>query len=83
MPARRRTRRAKWGHLYAYGRVLGIEELIDRIEAVDAAALRGFAQSLCSRGNPAISAVGPVKGLESRDCFARRFGRELALSDVQ
>jgi predicted Zn-dependent peptidase len=71
------------GHLYAYGRVLGIEELINRVEAVDAAALRRFADALCRRGNPGISAVGPVKRLESREVFARRFGREPALSDAQ
>jgi hypothetical protein len=63
--------------------VLGIEELIGRVEAVDAAALRRFAAALCRRGDPAIAAVGPVKRLESRDVFARRFGRELALSDAQ
>ncbi len=71
------------GHLYAYGRVLGVEELIDRVDAVDAAALRRFAERLCRRGEPAMAAVGPVKRLESRDVFAHRFGRELALSDAQ
>ena len=58
------------GHLYAYGRVLGIGELIDRVEAVDAAALRHFAETLCRRGDPAIAAVGPAKRLESRETFA-------------
>jgi len=60
-------------HLYTYGRVLSPEELIHRVEAVDAAALRRFAGALAERGNPAIAAVGPAKRLESRDVFARRF----------
>src|SRR5258707_11919603 len=71
------------GHLYTYGRVLGIEELIDRVEAVDAAALRRFAEQLCRRGDPAIAAVGPVKRLEAREAFAHRFGRGPPLSDAQ
>ena len=63
------------GHLYAYGRVLGLDELVARVDAVDAEALRKFAARLCETGNPAIAAVGPVKRLESRDRFARRFGQ--------
>ena len=70
------------GHLYAYGRVLSVDELIARVDAVDAAALRAFAENLCRTGNPAIAAVGPVKKLESRDRFARRFGRTPALTIV-
>ena len=68
------------GHLYAYGRVLGVDELIAKVDAVDAAALRTFAQRICETGNPAIAAVGPVKRLESRDRFAQRFGRVPAAS---
>jgi predicted Zn-dependent peptidase len=71
------------GHLYAYGRVLGIEELIGRVDAVDAAHLRRFAENLCRRGDPAMAAVGPAKGLESREVFARRFGASPALSHAQ
>src|SRR5205085_9489241 len=55
------------GHLYTYGRVLSIEELIGRVDAVDAAELRRFAESLCRRGDPEMSAVGPVTRLESRE----------------
>jgi predicted Zn-dependent peptidase len=70
------------GHLYTYGRVLGLDEIIARVDAVGAAALRRFAESLCRTGNPAIAAVGPVKRLESRDSFARRFGRHPALTNA-
>jgi len=67
------------GHLYTYGRVLSVDELIARVDAVDAAALKNFAARIMRTGNPAIAAVGPVKRLESRDAFARRFGRPVAL----
>jgi predicted Zn-dependent peptidase len=71
------------GHLYTYGRVLGVQELIDRVDAVDAAHLRRFAENLCRRGGPAMAAVGPVKRLESREVFAHRFGASPALSHAQ
>jgi predicted Zn-dependent peptidase len=69
------------GHLFTFGRVLSVAELSARVDAVDAAALRRFAERVCARGEPAIAAVGPVGHLESRETFARRFGRtpELAL----
>jgi predicted Zn-dependent peptidase len=70
------------GHLYAYGRVLSVEELIVRVDAIDADALRRFAENLCRTGNPAIAAVGPIKQLESRERFARRFGRAPALTNA-
>jgi predicted Zn-dependent peptidase len=62
------------GHLYAYGRVLSTEELVRRIDAVDAQAVKRFASGLCETGNPAIAAVGPIRRLETRDRFAGRFG---------
>ena len=64
------------GHLLAFGRVLPPEELVAKIDAVDAGAVRKFAGRLCERGEPAIAAVGPVKKLESRERFAARFGRQ-------
>jgi len=69
-------------HLSTYGRVLSVEELISRVDAVDASALKRFAERLCQRGGPAMAAVGPAKRLESHDAFARRFGRAPALSDA-
>jgi hypothetical protein len=41
---------------------------------VDVDAVKQFAARLCETGNPAIAAVGPVKRLESRERFAKRFG---------
>jgi predicted Zn-dependent peptidase len=61
-------------HLLAFGHVIPVPELIERIEAVDAGVLRRFATDVSMRGTPAIAAVGPVKKLESRARFAARFG---------
>jgi predicted Zn-dependent peptidase len=66
------------GHLFTYGRLLSLEEIIGRIEAVDAAAVRRFATRVCERGEPAMAAIGPIKRLESRDAFAKRFGKKRA-----
>ncbi len=66
-------------HLFTFGRVLTTAELIARVEAVDAAAVRRFAARVCTRGEPSIAAVGPVRQLESQETFAKRFGRAPAL----
>nr|TFG53367.1 MAG: insulinase family protein [Hyphomicrobiales bacterium] len=66
------------GHLYAFNRVLSVDELTERLEAVDAAALRRFAEKMCLRGEPTLAAVGPVRRLETQERFAARFGRELS-----
>ena len=62
------------GQLLAYGRVMSEAEIAEKIEAVDAAALRRFAARLLKSGSPSLAALGPVKGLESYDRFAARFG---------
>jgi predicted Zn-dependent peptidase len=62
------------GHLYAFGRVLSVGELTERLEAVDVESLRRFAQRVCLRGEPSIAAVGPVRRLETRERFVSRFG---------
>ena len=62
------------GQLLAYGRVMSAEEIAGKIEAVDAAALRRFATRLLKSRSPSVAALGPVKGLESYDRFAARFG---------
>jgi predicted Zn-dependent peptidase len=61
-------------HLMAFGRVMPVAELMEKIEAVDAEAVRRFARAVCERGTPALAAVGPVKRLETRERFAARFG---------
>jgi predicted Zn-dependent peptidase len=63
------------GHILAFGRVIPGAELIARIDAVDAHALRRFGERVFAKTDPAIAALGPAARLESRDVFARRFGR--------
>ena len=60
--------------LLAYGRVLSIKELTSKLEAVDASAVRRFAQRVMEQGSPALVALGPVDKLESYPIFAGRFG---------
>jgi len=60
--------------LSAFGRVMSADEITTKIEAVDAAALRRFARRLLKSKRPSLAALGPVKGLETYDRFAARFG---------
>ena len=62
------------GQMFAHGRVLSIEELTAKLDAVDAAAVRRFGVRVMEGGIPAIAAVGPVSKLEGYESFARRFG---------
>ena len=62
------------GQMFSHGRVLSIEELTAKLDAVDAAAVRRFGGRVMEGGIPAIAAVGPVSKLESYEVFARRFG---------
>ena len=62
------------GHLFNYGRVLPVEELAAKLDAVDAAAVRRFGAQVMAAGRPAIATVGPAAKLESYDTFAGRFG---------
>ncbi len=61
-------------HLLAYGRVVPVPELIAKLEAVDADAVRRFGDSLMRRARPALAAVGPLGRLESFETFSSRFG---------
>jgi predicted Zn-dependent peptidase len=60
--------------LLAYGRVLPVEELTARLDAVDASAVRRFGETVMASERPAMAAVGPLGRLESHDKFSRRFG---------
>ena len=61
------------GQMLAYGRVLPLDELSARLDAVDAAAVRRFGERIMQAGRPTIAAVGPVGKLESHATFSRRF----------
>ena len=61
-------------HLLAYARVVPVDELTTKLEAVDARAVREFGARIMASTKPAIAAIGPVAKLESYADFARRFG---------
>lgn len=62
-------------HLLAYGRVVPLKEIRDKLEAVTVDRVRAFGEKLMETGWPAIAAIGPLSKLESHENFARRFGR--------
>jgi predicted Zn-dependent peptidase len=62
------------GHMFAFGRVLSVEEMTAKLDAVDAAAVRRFGSTLMNTACPAMAAVGPVARLERHDVFSGRFG---------
>jgi predicted Zn-dependent peptidase len=57
-------------HILGYGRVLPVEEMIGRIEAVDIESAREAGRSLLSRSRPAVVALGDGRGLEAAVGFA-------------
>jgi len=69
------------GQMFSHGRVLSIEELTSKLDAVDAAAVRRFGERVMAAADPAIAAIGPIGRLESHDTFARRFGTALRAAE--
>jgi predicted Zn-dependent peptidase len=61
-------------HLLAYGRVVPISEIREKLEAVSVDDVRWFGERLMATARPAIAAVGPVQKLESYQSFAGRYG---------
>jgi predicted Zn-dependent peptidase len=66
------------GQMFTFGRVIPVEELAEKIDAVDAAAVRRFGERIMNAGRPSIAAVGPHNKLESYETFAGRFGAGVA-----
>ncbi len=60
--------------MHIFGRPLSTQEVMDRVNAVDAGAVAQAAARLIESGRPAVAAIGPVGGLESYDSIAARFG---------
>ncbi|MFP4002589.1 MAG: M16 family metallopeptidase [Alphaproteobacteria bacterium] len=60
--------------LHHYGRILSPEEIIARVEAVDAGAVRAYAERLLKQGNPAVAALGPIDGIEPLERIEARLG---------
>jgi predicted Zn-dependent peptidase len=56
-----------------FGRVLATEEIVARIDAVDEAAVRGFAERLITRSPLSVGAIGPLAGLANHSRLAESF----------
>ena len=69
------------GQMFSHGRVLSIEELTAKLDAIDASAVRRFGERVMTAAEPAIAAVGPIGKLESHATFARRFGTALRAAE--
>jgi predicted Zn-dependent peptidase len=69
------------GQLFALGRVQPAAEIVEQLDAIDAAAVKRYAARVMQGANPTIAAVGPVGKLESHAVFARRFSNGI-LSDA-
>ena len=61
-------------HMLIYGRPLPPDEIIERIDAVDADAVTAAARRLIDDGRPTVTALGPISGLDSYDSIASRLG---------
>ena len=57
-----------------FGRPLSTEEIIARVDEVDAAGLQRFAERTFSGSRPTVAVMGPANRLEDYDAFAARFG---------
>jgi predicted Zn-dependent peptidase len=58
-------------HLLIFGRVMPIEELVARIDAIDAEQIDALAQKIFAVP-PVLAAVGPLDNLEPYDTITRR-----------
>ena len=56
-----------------FGRVLPIEELVARVEAVDAEKVQSVAKRLFDHASPVVAAVGPVGKLTPYEAIAEKF----------
>ena len=67
------------GQIFTLGRIQPVAEIVAQIDAVDAAAIKRFADSTMRA--PSIAALGPVARLESYDTFSTRFARGLRAAE--
>lgn len=56
-----------------FDRVLGIDELLDKVDAIDIEAVKTLAGKLLGQGELTISAVGDLSRLESRALLSEKF----------
>jgi predicted Zn-dependent peptidase len=60
-------------HMLIFGRPLGIQEMVERIEAVTPERIVALAKRTFTGATPSITALGPLGGLEPYDATAGRF----------
>jgi predicted Zn-dependent peptidase len=58
-------------HLQAYGRLVPVEEMVAKVEAIDAQMVAAVARRLFT-GTPTFAAIGPLDKVESYDLVKRR-----------
>jgi predicted Zn-dependent peptidase len=59
--------------LFTFGKTVPLEELLGKLDAIDAAAVRRFGERVMATGSPAMAALGPISKVESHVRFAQRF----------
>ena len=59
------------GQIFTLGHVQSVSEIIARVDAVDAAAIKSYAARTMAM--PSIAAVGPIQKLETLERFSTRF----------
>jgi predicted Zn-dependent peptidase len=62
------------GHIFNFGRVLSVEEMTEKLDVVDAVAVRRFGSRVMETVGPSVATVGPAGKLERYGLFAGRFG---------
>jgi predicted Zn-dependent peptidase len=60
-------------HLFAYGRVIPVDEIKQKLDAVSVGVVRQIGERVMATRRPALAAIGPVEKLESYERFAGRF----------
>lgn len=58
--------------LIAFGRVIPTEEVLEKIDAVDQAALRRVGERLLAGGRPTLTGLGPLGHMPALDALVRR-----------
>lgn len=66
------------GQFFTHGRILPVQEIMDKLAEVDASAVRRFATTIMESTKPGLAAIGPLSRLENYETFARRFGKSAA-----
>ncbi len=61
-------------HILVFGRAIPIDEMISRVDAIDAVAAQRVIARILSDSRPTLAALGPVHGLADYDSIAQRFG---------